>query len=189
MIFENIPIPPSTNQLYAGKSVRHKSTKYKNWQHEFLLWVLKNQGSVLGTRRIVREHFNESPDNFLKLGIQINVPASIIFTKDGRNKKIDATNFIKALFDNVADELGVDDNRFFLSNCEFVCYDNLDICPNVTIIFDKCKLRRKNHGKSKKEKDTTKSRNGKSERRENRNPNARHKERENDPKTKWFRST
>lgn len=143
MNLQNIPFPPSTNQLFAGKARRYKSDKYQFWLNEFDIWSIKNIRAVRGAAEFVREYLAKGPDNFITLGIELNVPPQMIFTKDGRNKRIDAHNFLKALIDAVADELKVDDSRFFLSNVEFVCYDKKDFCPNVTITFEPYRIRRR----------------------------------------------
>lgn len=140
---ENIPFPPSTNQLFAGKTRRYKSQKYKFWSQEFDIWALKHISAVRGASKFVREYLAQGPDNFITLGIELNVTPQMIFTKDGRNKRIDAHNFTKALIDAISEELKCDDSRFFLSNVEFVCYDNKDFSPNVTITLEKTRLRRR----------------------------------------------
>ena len=179
MIFENIPFPPSTNTLFAGKTRRYKSQKYKFWSQEFDLWAVKNMGSIRGTSATVREHLTD-PKNFLSLSVELNVPPSMIFTKDGRNKQIDATNYIKALLDALAPELKIDDSRIFLSNVEFVVY-NGPKSPNVTVFIERTRIREKNFAQKK---DNEKEKERGQDPREYQNEDG---SGEKDPPSKWFR--
>lgn len=157
MVFENIPFPVSTNQLFAGKSRRYKSKKYKAWETEFDLWSIPKMGFIRETGRVVREYLTD-PKNFLTFAVELNVPGSMIFTKDGRNKRIDATNYLKCLIDALSSELEIDDNRIFLSKVEFVVYNIKDFTPNVTVFIEQTRIREKRCG-TKKENDSQKAKN------------------------------
>lgn len=121
--FFGIPLPPTVNQIYAGKSRRYKSPVMKEWERAFELWWVKNQSSILGTRNILRDELH-SNSVFVTLSIDFHVHRSKLYSKTGEIKKNDCTNRIKPLLDAIAEVLGIDDCRYFLASVEWCIYDD-----------------------------------------------------------------
>lgn len=126
ILIRGYPIPPSDNEL--KKPVRRfkkgvarelnrrvltftDSDEYIAYRSAVNLWRMKN--------------FNQYSDDFAKIiawtragqpiGIQmdIRVYQSRLFTLEGKIRKWDATNFVKAFHDTFSEMLGFDDSLFF----------------------------------------------------------------------------
>lgn len=146
IFFENIPMPPTVNQLYAGKTRRYKSPKYKQWLKEFDIYYARN-GSFHRARQVLRDALKDN-NTFLDFKLDINVPREMIYSKANTIKRIDASNRVKPLLDAISDALQIDDNRFFLNSVQFVICKNVDdtFKPNVNVYINKTKIRERNYG-------------------------------------------
>jgi len=87
-----LPYPPSVNQLFAGKSRRHKSEQYKNWlklaaiqlkQESEHIQLHKGQVSLYFAFR-APDNCRRDIDNLLKATIDFLVDNKIIIADDQR---------------------------------------------------------------------------------------------------------
>ena len=85
-----LPLPPSVNGLYAGKTRRFKSNKYKDWIQEAYI-KLKQQ-----------ETYKIEGWEWLEVRYGFYMP---IYNKNWTKKKIDTFNYEKALSDFLADNI------------------------------------------------------------------------------------
>ena len=77
-----LPIPPSVNALYAGKSRRYKSKRYKAWLKE-CAGVIKRPPSLRGKVRITYDFFAKNmtfgdTSNYTKAALDYLVAAGVI---------------------------------------------------------------------------------------------------------------
>ncbi len=115
------PYPPTVNQAYATvQNRRIKSKAYNEYMNQCRIWMLKRGRLINETRTILGQHLNENPEHFVSISIDLIVEKSVVFTKSGKNKKVDATNRIKLLLDVLCPMLHFDDSRVFLGSVEFV---------------------------------------------------------------------
>ena len=108
---DNFPLPPSANSLYAHSRMYDRMVKtqaYKDYDKDVQLWIASNQGKVDEVRGFAKD---------LKGVFHINATFYMqhksVVCKDGRPKKNDTSNRIKALHDVLSNILGVDDSYFW----------------------------------------------------------------------------
>lgn len=144
-MFKEIPIPPTVNQIYAGKTRRYKSPKYKQWLKEFDIYYAKNS-SFHGARNIIRDALKDV-NTFLDFKLDFCVPREKIYSKANTVKRIDVSNRIKPLFDAMSEALQCDDNRFFLNSVQFVIFNNVDnnFKPYVDVSIKTIKIRERSY--------------------------------------------
>jgi len=140
----NIPMPPSSNNMYAtvksrGRMIRVKSAGMRSWEVEFRAWALVHHKDLSIARSWVSGRVFSG--DAIRLDRYFWFWPSSIVCKDGSPKKLDVTNRIKALDDALADVLHVDDKWFFsgyvtkraisvpTSRCEFVDVELKDHGP------------------------------------------------------------
>lgn len=98
-----LPMPPSTNVLFAGRARRFKSKKYKEWE-DMAKEVWDEQYS----------HLSMNPDTWKHTIISLETP---LYYKNGGIKRIDCANYEKAVIDFITNRLGFDD-KMFLRNTQ-----------------------------------------------------------------------
>jgi Holliday junction resolvase RusA-like endonuclease len=111
IVFESIPIPPSSNHQYVsfvrhGRVIHVKSPELVKWRKEFDAWVILNINGVRAARSFVN-------GKLLNVHVDIYWPYEKLFTKQGKPKKLDVSNRLKALHDALADALEIDDCVFW----------------------------------------------------------------------------
>lgn len=122
MLFDNIPLPPSENQIFANSSRarglgRFKTGKYKAWEKDLFLWYAINKSLVHEAQTILGGLTLSDPLAEIELGITIWVPASTIITKKNQRKRFDCHNRIKPLLDGLSRLLNIDDRFFSIKYC------------------------------------------------------------------------
>jgi Holliday junction resolvase RusA-like endonuclease len=107
----NFPMPPTANGLYAWNGRRMVKTKaYTDYDKAVMHWLVMNQDCV----RLVRDYVKEIEKQVLHIETTFHMSKSSILCKDGRPKKNDTSNRIKALHDVLASViLGIDDSYFW----------------------------------------------------------------------------
>lgn len=116
-----IPLPCSINRAYANaktsgiitNSRRFKSKEYQEFEQAFNDWALVFQQEIRNARNILKNNTTK-----LKLEITCYMPYEKLFTKEGKFKKWDASNRIKALEDLLSKLLHIDDCSFFKVSSE-----------------------------------------------------------------------
>lgn len=103
-----MPFPPSDNRLHrtSRKSfIRYKSGEYLAYEYLVSVYRLANLKAI--------SEIKQSLTGMHKLTIMLYFEPSRLFTKTGKPKRIDATNFLKAQCDSLAKLLEVDDSEFW----------------------------------------------------------------------------
>ncbi len=133
-----LPNPPSCNALYPTfRGRRIKSKALIEFTRSVGYWGLAHKLTVLEAREVCQYWI--SVGYFLKLSAEINFKKERIFCKDGRVKKMDASNRIKALHDSISESiLCIDDSYFWSVSIEKMVSD-LE-CVNVTIEPVRCQF-------------------------------------------------
>lgn len=123
------PVPPSVNALYRfGHGKVHKSKSYKEYERSVYAWINANQAQVKG----VREFLKDISPYVLDVSAMFYMPRTEIVCLDGRPKRNDTSNRLKALHDALsAAILGIDDCYFWSGGFNKCPADE----PSVEIIF------------------------------------------------------
>lgn len=102
------PFPPSDNKLHrTGRRsfIRYKSGEYLAYEHQMSVYRLANLKAL--------EEIRGKLTSMHKLTVLLYFEPSRLFTKTGKPKRIDATNFLKALCDCLSKLLLIDDSEFW----------------------------------------------------------------------------
>lgn len=84
MIILELPIPPSTNLLFAGYPKRHKSNKYKEWLN------------LASYSLVTQDKYKIIGDEWLTADFVFHLP---LYYKNWKKKKQDLDNFLKPTLD------------------------------------------------------------------------------------------
>lgn len=116
ILIQNYPLPPSENQIYRNvpRVGRVATQELKDYKRSCAFWGMANKQY----KQIFWELAQEYPNHVLKVDAYIVLKHERIWTKDGRPKKLDASNRLKALHDQLAEYLGIDDKAFFNVSAE-----------------------------------------------------------------------
>jgi Holliday junction resolvase RusA-like endonuclease len=114
--FTGIPVPPSSNAMYCnsrvpGRRGRVKSREMRMWERDFATWALENAQAFARARAILKTRMK--PGYVLQFDATFNFTRERIFTKKGLPKRLDTSNYLKALHDAMAEAIGIDDSWFF----------------------------------------------------------------------------
>lgn len=125
------PMPPSVNHLYgwspgAGRLV--KSKLCTNYERTVGKWVLTNQAQLEKLRLFTKDLGAYVFD----VAAMFHMERSSIICLNGKPKKNDTSNRIKALHDVLSSIVGVDDSYFWSLSADKQATDNK---PFVDIIF------------------------------------------------------
>ncbi len=110
LVFERMPMPPTSNHLYAshlrlGRVIRVPSREYKEYRAKMLGFRLGNHIGFVAARG----RFTDKP---LSIHCDFFFPYEKIYTLDGRFKRMDVSNRLKAVHDELCEALGIDDCQF-----------------------------------------------------------------------------
>lgn len=104
------PSPPSVNRLYAYKAGRvRKTQEYRSYEREVSGWAIRNQPTI----KELRAFFVEIGPLVIHVDSVFNMSKSSILCLNGKPKRNDTSNMIKALHDVLAAVIGVDDSYFW----------------------------------------------------------------------------
>ena len=109
---KGFPLPPSVNALYLNLPGRGrcKSPKYRAYEESVRFWLYKNNPSIQTLRVILGDI---PKGTVLRVDQTFYFQRKSIITKDGRPKKNDTSNRLKALHDAIAELIGIDDCYFW----------------------------------------------------------------------------
>lgn len=108
---DNFPMPPSANGLYAFSKMYNRMIKtkaYKAYDSEVQFWIAKNQDKLSKLRE-----FAKGLKGVFHIETTFCMQRKSVVCKDGRPKKNDTSNRIKALHDVLSEMIGVDDSYFW----------------------------------------------------------------------------
>jgi Holliday junction resolvase RusA-like endonuclease len=109
ILIPDLPMPPSANELYRNvMGVGRVATKeLKDYKSAMKRWAFANNYLVREIADVVAKW------RFIDVSANFHFRHSRIITLDGRAKKIDTSNRLKALHDSLAEALGIDDKVFW----------------------------------------------------------------------------
>lgn len=103
LVFD-FPMPISENEMYATVGRRRiKSAALRQYHQQCNIWVMKYQPIFKELRRIGQSK------QVLRMNIDFYFLKNRIFCKDGRPKKLDASNRLKPIHDVISELMGLDD--------------------------------------------------------------------------------
>lgn len=132
----NFPVPPSANRLYAHVQSRNgmrmvKTRDYRAYERMVYQWLTANSEQVKGTRQLVKD----IGDQVLHVDSTFHMGRSEIVCKNGKPKKNDTANRLKALHDMLSSVIvGIDDCYFWSGSFDKVVIDDEKL-GHVTITF------------------------------------------------------
>ncbi len=125
--FRKWPMSISSNQLYASVRGRLiKSSAGRNYSKQVQTWAQKNKGTIDKLKVILR-------GKTLRVDCAFFFPKSKLVTKKNTLKRIDWSNRIKLVHDNLADLIGVDDSHFISGYCCKKISDNEEAYIDIKI--------------------------------------------------------
>jgi Holliday junction resolvase RusA-like endonuclease len=123
----DFPMPPSANQLRSSfynlklKRMQHyDASVYKSYKAVCAAWAVKEAKALASISERLKIEISE-PGTILILRCGFALRQKRIWTKDGRVKRLDVSNLLKALHDELSKCLGVDDRYFELGAAWKVC--------------------------------------------------------------------
>jgi len=135
-IFDNLPFPPTVNKMYATvinpkfinwirRGGNHRNPKGRPPQSYRILtkdsnaykarmaqWAIFNSDIVKKASDKLKEELLLE-NKVIELRAYFCLPREQIWYKNGKFKKMDAANRLKALHDSLSDVLGIDDKYFY----------------------------------------------------------------------------
>lgn len=110
LVIPCFPLPPSENQIYMNLPGRGRcaTKELKDYKKACSEWYL---GADLKIKQAIRSH--KLHGHILRIDSQLYFARERIYTKDGRIKKMDVANRLKALHDQICEMIGIDDSQFF----------------------------------------------------------------------------
>lgn len=105
----DFPMPPSENAMYRNreKGGRCATKALLDYRQAVQDWVWSHQNQFHRIRKMIPKN------ELLRVGTVFCFPRSRIFTKDGRPKRLDTSNRIKAIHDEVGKLLEIDDSHIW----------------------------------------------------------------------------
>lgn len=109
---DQFPMPPSTNKLYAWVNGRMVKTRdYNEFERMAYKWITLNPTQLIGVRQFLKD-FSEK--HVIDVSTDFYFEKKRIVCQNGRPKRNDTSNRIKALHDVLSSIiLGVDDCYFW----------------------------------------------------------------------------
>lgn len=111
------PMPPSSNQIYepiqkrfGGVGIR-KSKVYKKYEGQVIQWLIANQSQIKEIRTFVQS----ITPHVIHVDAKFWMPKKEIVTADGKPKKNDTANRLKALHDVLSTLIIQIDDSYFWS--------------------------------------------------------------------------
>jgi len=127
VIFKNLPMSPSSNQLYASVRGRLiKSSEGRNYALKMHIWAQRHKSTIDKLKEILR-------GKTLRVDCAFYFPKSKLITKKNTLKRIDWSNRIKLVHDCLSDAIGVDDSHFISGYCCKKISDNDESYIDITI--------------------------------------------------------
>lgn len=112
-----LPLPPSVNRLYErrggpGRGMK-KTAEYVEYLAAVESWRLQRLDRVARMRRDLSAWLRANPTGRLHVDAHFRFRRGAVLCKDGRPKRNDTENRLKALLDAVAGLIGCDDSLFW----------------------------------------------------------------------------
>jgi len=138
VLFKRFPLPPSVNELYAtiGRK-RVRSSVYRSYVRAALIWMKMNPEIVKQARELSIE---TGPHRFIHIDTIFYMNRKNIICADGRPKRNDTSNRLKALHDVLSEIIGIDDSYFWSLSADKTPVENEnEVGVDVTLIVSPLK--------------------------------------------------
>jgi len=121
LVFENLPMPPSSNNQYylarRGKKTYHVPSKeLERYKRELNDYYHLNRDAIQRSQQSLK--FWLSHKLLLQMNCRFFFERKMLYTLKGAPKKMDVSNRLKAAHDGVAKLLEIDDSLFFKIEAE-----------------------------------------------------------------------
>lgn len=125
IVLKGIPMPPTGNHQYisffrSGRMIRVKSQGAKKYDVDFNVWAMLNKQAL-----------KDALNNLNGMGIEIETFFGFhkkkLIGQKGQFKRLDVTNRLKALHDNLCEAIGIDDSQFISSYEEKFVIDDKEL--------------------------------------------------------------
>lgn len=134
-----LPLPPSANSLYAYRKVRLgaqrgkiKTKEYRAFEKRMQDWALINGRQLQVAKEFIQKLNKHS---VLDIKTVFYFQSKRIWTKDWRPKRLDTSNYLKALHDVVASLLDIDDCYFWNGSYEKIALGDAHTPEHVDVII------------------------------------------------------
>lgn len=118
-VFDDFPIPPTTNHLYATfRGRRVPSKEYAQFKRATKVWAKDRDVQLKVARDFCYSYITKG--YWIQFSLFICLKHERIWTKDGSVKSLDGSNRIKATHDLMSDLLQIDDRFFAVGSTEKV---------------------------------------------------------------------
>lgn len=126
------PAPPSVNRMYRHVNGRvMKSKEYRDYEAAGYHWLVSNQEQIKAIRQFVKDIGYQ----VIHIDAMFNMFRGSILCKNGKPKKNDTSNRLKALHDVLANQIiGIDDSFFWSGSFGKVAIDD-DLVEFVDIVL------------------------------------------------------
>ena len=133
--FTNIPMPHSSNNMY--KTNYHNGRRYKvaeaiQFESDFSKWILTHRYQL----GVLKNHLQTLDPKKIEFKIEryFYFLHTDVYTKKGHKKKLDVTNYVKALDDCLFTELGYDDSLIMHSISRKLVGDTRHVECEISVI-------------------------------------------------------
>lgn len=118
LLIKGFPLPPSENILYRNvpRVGRVATKELKQYREECKIWEYQNKAAAETFKNMCFKHWSNT--SMFQFDYFFIMKKERIFTKDGRPKRLDVANRIKAMQDSLCNILGLDDKHIFSSYIE-----------------------------------------------------------------------
>lgn len=121
ILIHSFPMPPSHNALYRNVPGvgRVATQELKDYKRECEVYALKNARMFREVRQLIFGKWKDFQS--YKIDYYFVFKKERIYTKEGKAKKLDVSNRVKAAQDALCYILGFDDKNIWNSTCEKTC--------------------------------------------------------------------
>lgn len=129
-ILSGIPMPPTDNHLFLNipRRGRVKSPGYRRYEKDFEIWRLTHLRELGVIKKAVR-------GSKMAVSFMFNFEYGQLHCKDGRIKRLDVQNRLKAICDLLSAALETDDRFFFEVAAKKVCgYPTLGVEAKIKVL-------------------------------------------------------
>lgn len=121
MIFDDYPLPPTSNNIHAtilvhGQMRRINSKEYKLFLKNCQIWAARNNPRVQLLKKLCVEAISKG--RMIAIDSYFVFTHEQIWTQKNKPKKLDASNRLKGLHDSIALLLDIDDSMFWQGTFE-----------------------------------------------------------------------
>lgn len=131
-VIEGFPMPPSTNTLHTvarGRIIKAKT--YREYEKKVTAWLVENQDVIKGVRGFVKD----LAPNVIHIDASFAMSKKDIIGVDGKPRRNDTSNRLKALHDVLSNIIiGIDDSYFWSGSfTKIAVASRSEACVNIRL--------------------------------------------------------